>query len=163
METICSIELRPAARALVTVIDQGERADFFARAMDAEFDMPWALTAAVEIAAANGIGLIDAFGDMAYGGIYEPDFPVKEKVFEQLEEDSTIRMLQGFHNRNGWLGKRIGFDFDTGEMSVEHDQALFTDPMPDGSWQMDAKIYEKLGRPLPAVEAGPAAGQTLTP
>lgn len=163
MDTICSIEPCPAARALVTVVDHGERADFYARAMDTEFDMPWALTAAVEIAAANGLGLIDAFEDMAYGGIYAPDFPVKEKVFERLEEEDTVLLLQRFQQRDGWLGKRVGFNFDTGELLVEHDRQLFQEPMPDGAWQMEGWVFGKLGRPVPTAEDGPSAGQTLSP
>lgn len=146
METICSITPCPAARALVTVIDQGERADFFAQAMDAEFDMPWALTAAVEIAAQHGCGIINAFEGMAYGGQYAPGYPAKERAFERLSEEYTILLLRGFKSHQGWLGKRIGFNFDTGEMLLEHDQALFPERMPDGSWQMDAWVNQKLGR-----------------
>lgn len=151
MDTICSIDPCPSARALVTVVDHGERADFYVRAMDTEFDMPWALTAAVEIAAANGLGLIDAFEGMAYGGIYAPDYPVKERIFERLEEEDAVLLLQRFRQRDGWLGKKVGFNFDTGQLLMEHDQKLFKEPMPDGSWKIEDRVFQKLGRPLPAV------------
>lgn len=139
---------RAESRALVTVIDGGERADFYSSELDSEFDMPWALTQAVEIARQKEVGIIAAFEHLGIDGEYHPELPVKEKTFERMDEEAVVRLTGGFQ-RDGWLGKLIGFDFDSGRMSLRHDHILCTRPMRDGEWELPASVYEKIGRSEP--------------